>query len=291
MSRVTLQSSVLFNPLLALPSSEVKFNDVRQLTAGDDRPDERGVAPPDQATALERSAVRFASPRKTENARTAARVERILREKTMFVTSEGVTLDRLSHERDAVRHYVEGNIHLPRLEALHRLLCGEKGTGDATAIEVSSASIPLVSVALASMGTRVTFTNDERTLVNIHRMFCSMYVPEYLCRRISYQRGHLHSVTGLDVDVTYFADPLYSLYDDSEGGLRVLDKMGSELRPGGYLVIQSTLPVFRHIPFDSTRWEQVCSFMMAYGSDLDGLVLPTMISNIDSALGIYRRLG
>ena len=98
----------------------------------------------------------------------------------------------------------------------------------------------------------------------------------------------MHDASRLNVDVTYFSDPTDMHYNQ---GIVTLDVMGSEVRPGGYLVIQSTLPQFRYIAFNDERWEQICSFLMAHGSDMDGLVLPSSFSNLNSSLNIYRRLG
>lgn len=292
MSQATLQPSVLFNPLITLPVNGVELTNIVQLPVGDgDSPDKGAVGAIDEAAALQRSAARFIVVSENDNAPRASDVERILREKTMIMTTEGDPLSRVSHEPDAVSNYVDGNIHLPRLEALHRLLCGEKGSENATAVEDGYAILPLVSVVLASMGTKVTFTNLEKTIINTHRRLSSMSVPEYLCRRIGYQHGHLRSASSLDVDIAYYSDPSFRTYREAFRGLKTLDIMGSDVRPGGYLVIQSTLPQFHHIQFDNVRWEQICSFLMATGSDIDGLVLPTGFSYLDSALNIYRRLG
>ncbi len=292
MSQAMLSPSVLINPLLTLSVNGVELTNIVQLPVGDgDSPDEEAVGTIDEAAALQRSAARFVVVSGKDNAPRAADVERILCEKSMIVTTEGDPISRVSaDEPNAVTHYVDGDIHLPRLEALHLLLCGEKGPGNARAIDISIAIIPLVSVVLASMGTEVTFTNEDRLVINTHRRLSSMSVPEYLRRRIGYQYGHMHSASSLDVDVTYWTDPLYSIYNNAKEDMRLLDIMGSEVRPGGYLVIQSILPEFHHILFNSARWEQICSFLMARESDLDGLVLPTGFSSLDSALNIYRRV-
>jgi hypothetical protein len=296
MSQATLPPSVLINALLTPPVNGEGLTNIVQLHAENpnDTPYAEGVAvleTPDRRASLERSAARFVVVSENDNAPRAADVERILREKSMIVTTEGAPLSRVSDEPDAVTNYVDGNIHLPRLEALHRLLCGEKGPGNARAIEVSSAIIPLVSVVLASMGTEVTFTHEDRPVINTHRRLSSMSVPEYLRRRIGYQYGHMRSASSLDVDIAYYSDPSFRTYREAFRGLNTLDIMGSEVRPGSYLVIQSILPKFHDIQFDNVRWEQICSFLMARESDLDGLVLPTVFSSLDSALNIYRRVG
>ena len=117
MSQITAQTSVLLRPAPIFPLSHEGLTNIRQISVG--KPDTatriraaRELAKSQSGAALERSAARFAEVMEIENALTAARVENILREKSMIVTTEGVSLNRVSEERTAVGHFADGSGHL-----------------------------------------------------------------------------------------------------------------------------------------------------------------------------------
>ena len=99
MSQAMLPPSVLINPLITLSVNGVELTNIVQLSVGDG--EGAGEEAPEaihEAAALERSAARFAVVSGKDNAPRAADVERILREKSMIVTTEEDPISRVSDE-------------------------------------------------------------------------------------------------------------------------------------------------------------------------------------------------
>ncbi len=229
----TLQTSLLFNSLPMIAAGEIPLANITPISRAPStgaeisrlswlKPSAANMAP------IARRASAFVSPKEVENKRLAHEVEQILRNKSMAVTEEGEPMSRiLWHDTNAVGFYADGQIHLPRLEALHRLLCGKKGPENSTALEFTQAPIPLTSAVLTSMGTQVTYAN---TTIGNHRRISKKQLPETWRRLIKYHHSHLRSTDEPSYDVTYWADPPYS--DIVYRGLLSTSRMGAMVVEG-----------------------------------------------------------
>jgi hypothetical protein len=185
-------------------------------------------------------------------------------------------------EQDALlKRIIVGQVQLPRLAALHRLLCGRKSPQETFAIENGPGGLIHTTAALRAMGTAVLVKEIDASAFRIFEDGVRRLFPRAFREGLAYAIDVPSVGLRTPADIAYWVNPEPGMF--SSDIVAVAGYMGRDVRPGGYLVIQSDILRRRNFRPDPAAWERI------YFNLIEGLVYPTTIWDMDMALIVLRR--
>ncbi len=183
---------------------------------------------------------------------------------------------------DSIVAYLRGRLRYPRLEALHRLLCGAGGPGDIQAIDNGPNLMPHLAIVLASLGSCALVKELRWAARAHHSMIVTDEAPLEISARIFYAMGGMAIYRPNSADIVYWTNPDPQVARDGEN-------LGRDVAPGGYLVVQSDTEAFGRALFDPDKWQPVFDATLINYNGFSGIVIPTIMLSYTNFLAIYRR--
>ncbi len=189
-----------------------------------------------------------------------------------------------------------GSLRHRRLEIFHRLLAGGRPVGELQTMENGPGPMVDTAWTLLSLGSSLLLKEPELRAVGGHfRALRRLATPAEL-ERVQYFRPEQidHSAPS---DIVYWPNPNPNQMEIPEG-VMLGDYLGRDVRPGGYLVIQSDhhladhhLGAFRELQvleMNPLAWEKVFDAQLPNLGEGTNQILPTAQDN-DLHLKIFRR--
>lgn len=137
-----------------------------------------------------------------------------------------------------------------RLEALHRLLATGRNMQDLEVVENGPGVLLDIAVTLASLGSRIRVKDVDGLSSTIYQAILETDIPTPLQERISITPRNELDLAGA-ADIAYWANP-EPLFLHRLAASRSEGYLGRDVRPGGYLVIQTDHRPTRH-PSETIR--------------------------------------
>jgi hypothetical protein len=201
-------------------------------------------------------------------------------------------------DRDRVVQLMIGELSMPRLERIHLLLCGEREPRSIVAVDNGASTYAHTSLTLAKLGSSVIVKEVDQACVRTQLRLMGDDLPAEIISRIEY-RLTLSSINEpTPADVVYWTSPNPSMLHDGRsqplleplrgGHYAKAAYLGRDVRPGGYLVIQSQDTRYHPRLFDSSKWEQVFFSKIGDPKYIHNLVLPSMYIGINNFFILQR---
>jgi len=253
----------------------------------------------DEAAALARRAAAFAPLSEATAPELNKGIRRILERKPLLLDEKGRPIMRAQPSEEQVHLLSKGEFSFPRIEAIHRLLCGGRDPRHVKAIDNGPGSHPILSCVLARMGSSVVVKETAPARAELHVAAIERTIPR-TASRVS------HLVRSSDVDKLSFADIVYwtnpdpwmLIADDiaEDFGTDAIDfgelaaYMGRDVTNGGFLVVQTDSYSVK-LEWDRYIWEEITRLSMNCDDvkNITGLVVPTNFYDKGNSLIVLRR--
>jgi len=218
---------------------------------------------PDTTTGLNNNAVRFSDlPPQTEH-RLNSVIDDLLVQHAFLRHSNGEQRYTEATSCETLRAIGTGEMRLELLEEIHRLLCGDKDPSAAIAVDNGSGRLSHLAVTLSIMGTRVVVKDPDKNATYVHRDLSHIHGNADF---ITHATSPFEIMQHTPADVVYWTNPAHSM--DLEGGRKLetaensfrpgdtthIDYLGRDVKPGGFLVIQTDLDIVAGIAYDPSKW-------------------------------------
>ncbi len=223
-------------------------------------------------------------------------IDELLRREQMIATEGAEGQTRAMPLVTQIPAYLDGRTSFPRLEGLHRLLCGAVPPSEITAVENGAVNISN-AVVFAKMGSHVAI--KEADVLNGKMLqFQLDKLPADIRSLITFIGDSEKIHAPLEAHISYWANPSpfrHAALPHGGGAASpasensLVDYMGRDVMPGGFLVIQADHGHFFEMPYDQEAWELLYSQFLDPLHGFEGTVLNTVNFQQTSALIIYRR--
>jgi hypothetical protein len=233
------------------------------------------------APEIDPRAARFAGELEDAGNPLGAEIHRILTREPMIATESGVSLrvNRFSNFDQMLELYFAHSLRFPRMEALHRLLCGSCGPEQTRAVEKRPRGLAHVSAVFASMGSDVTLWKPDAVFFEIFKDSVRRLFPSEVANRLTRAERPSGLERTIRASIAYWINPEHGAAADG------MDDEADDFR-----VIQSDVLRPSNFQPDPARWEQIYFATMEPSLGTDGIVFPTdTYYDVVNALIVHRR--
>jgi hypothetical protein len=211
-----------------------------------------------RAQELSHSTARFARTSRLSAAQLRGRITAILDDEPRM-TLDGKTSSERSINAD-LRLHASGRMSFPRLRAFNNLLFGESPRHEVTVVENGPGSLIHLSLEICMMGCQM-FVKD----LDWNKPVFS----ENLANAFGYVPANFHYMEYKEIDQPTPAEAAFWIHPNQpqilgearyvyRRGKGQINYMGRDVRPGGFLIIQSESEIFTPwSKFDTDLWEEI----------------------------------
>ena len=222
-----------------------------------------------------------------------AQIEGILKGEPMARWSDGGSTYKFSIQSTIhkdLRNMREGRLCFPRFEGIHRLLSGKVDHEDVVAVENGPSSLPFAAATILELGGRVIVKEPSIACARDHRSYLIQhYGAELVEEYIEHARGSAVDIP-VEADIAYWINPApRPIIPEGYRLESIIEYLGRDVRPGGFLVIQSDLNSFEDIDYDAGRWEPIFSSPLTRDRGMEGFVMVTLRSGIEHSFQVLQR--
>ena len=226
-------------------------------------------------------------------------IQRILERKPLLLDERGRPIMRAQPSEEQVHVLDKGELSFPRIEAIHRLLCGGRNPRHVKAIDNGPGPYPTLSCVLAMMGSSVVVKETSPYSAEEHLKIIERTMPK-IASRVKHLVRRDDVEKRSPADIVYWTNPdpymlVSDLIAEEFGSDAINDReltayMGRDVAHGGFLVVQTDSSI-RRLEWDQYVWEEITRLSMNCDDvkNIAGLVVPTNFYNKDNSLIVLRR--
>lgn len=259
--------------------------------------------PRDQTEALAHQALRFATPRDPQLITLGRQIQRSLDTEPFLQGS--VAQEAFGYPSSAssnnleqmVQLYLSRELTLPRFETLLFALIQTlpEQTRRLTYVENGPGGMFFSALLLAEFGHEVIIKEPERACQRVWSQAMEAWFPQKLAGRMRLLRTIEEIEEPSPAEIVFWPHP--NPYMMTGAGFRpkitTSDDptyyLGRDVKPGGFLVLQTDSSAYQELQFPRDEWEVVYDTPDRVGSWPSDFVLPTEYYNFPAALRVFRR--